>query len=175
MIRFIFRHRRLRITMYELTIQSILLRPSLYRQHHCLCCTLFYALEKDRKKLEFTFYIKLNINPSIMGDKKECLRYFAVVFIPLVIFCMSGVAAWRSERNALVPRITRDLAQVMYLLITFIGLTNFSTNVKLIGDNTYSVNFVHVFCSLAFYSFSLLLVNKHVFMPLLIISSIKSS
>ena len=69
-----------------------------------------------------------------MGQMKECLRFFVVVFVPLIIFCVSFVAVWMSKRDDLVSKVTRDLAQIMYLVITFIGLTNFSTNIKLIGD-----------------------------------------
>jgi hypothetical protein len=51
------------------------------------------------------------------------------IFLPILIFG-SSMAASRFQRDYFLAKYTRDAVQIMYLLMTIIGLHGYSTNIS---------------------------------------------
>jgi hypothetical protein len=78
------------------------------------------------------------------------------VIYPALIFG-SSVAAYRTERNYFLAKYTRDAAQLMFLLITILGLIGFNTNIvfrsKKITLDLISVGILDLCCTVMSISF----------------------
>jgi hypothetical protein len=67
----------------------------------------------------------------VQWSTAEPFKIFACMFgviCPLIIVG-SSVAAYRGERDYFLAKYTRDAAQIMYFLITMIGLFEFGTSI----------------------------------------------
>ncbi len=65
---------------------------------------------------------------------KLLLIFFILVFVPIIITILTAYIVLRLERNNLVYKIARDVSQVIYLLVTFLGLTGYETGIRFIRN-----------------------------------------